>query len=65
MPDYEINRKIFFAFSQAQKAILSMTNSHVTLEDVFLELTADQGRRLQRSGGPCRGLFPARDGKRQ
>lgn len=42
MPDYEINRKIFFAFSQAQKAILSMTNSHVTLEDVFLELTADQ-----------------------
>ncbi len=41
-PDYDINKKIFFAFSKAQKPILSMTNSHVTLEDVFLELTTEK-----------------------
>lgn len=41
-PDYDINRKIFTAFSQAQVPILSMNNAHVTLEDVFLELTSDR-----------------------
>ncbi len=41
MPGKELNRAIFFAFSRIGKPILSMVNDHITLEDVFLELTRD------------------------
>ena len=34
-------RKIFFAFSRAQKALLRMTTAQTSLEEIFLELTAE------------------------
>ena len=34
-------RKIFFAFSWAQKALLRMTTAQTSLEEIFLELTAE------------------------
>lgn len=34
-------REIFFAFSRAQKALLRMTTAQTSLEEIFLELTAE------------------------
>ena len=39
--EYSICRDIFFAFSKAGKAILQMNMAKVSLEDIFIELTAD------------------------
>ena len=39
----EICRKLFFAFSRAQCALLELTTEKVSLEDVFMELTQDDG----------------------
>ena len=35
-------RQIFFAFAREQKAILSMTTARASLEDIFMELTAEE-----------------------
>jgi len=40
--DRDICRRIFFAFSQAGKAILQMSTAKVSLEDIFMELTDSQ-----------------------
>ena len=37
-------RDIFFAFSQAGKAILQMTPAKASLEDIFIELTQTEGK---------------------
>ena len=37
-------REIFFAFSRAQKALLRMTTAQTSLEEIFLELTAEGQR---------------------
>ena len=41
-------REIFFAFSRANKAILQMTMSKASLEDIFLELTGKASKKGQR-----------------
>lgn len=37
----DLRRELFFLFAKAQRPILQMNMAHVSLEDVFLELTAD------------------------
>ena len=37
----DLRREIFFLFANARRPILQMNTAHVSLEDVFLELTAD------------------------
>lgn len=39
----DIRETLFFAFAKAGLPILSMTQNHASLEDVFLELTQDDG----------------------
>lgn len=39
--EYALCREIFFAFSRAQKALLRMTTAQTSLEEIFLELTAE------------------------
>lgn len=41
--DQDIRETLFFAFAKAGLPILSMTQNHASLEDVFLELTQDDG----------------------
>ena len=41
----DLCREIFFAFSRANKAILQMTMSKASLEDIFLELTGKTGKK--------------------
>lgn len=38
----DIREAVFFAFANAQKALLSMNNTRVSLEEVFLELTQSE-----------------------
>lgn len=40
--DMDIREEVFFAFAKEQKALLSMNNTRVSLEDVFLELTQSE-----------------------
>lgn len=40
--DYDICREIFFAFSEAKRAILHMSTEKVSLEDIFIELTNEK-----------------------
>ena len=42
--DNKLCRDIFFAFSDAGKAILQMNMAKASLEDIFIELTAEEGR---------------------
>ena len=37
----DIRERLFYAFAEARCPILMMTSSRVSLEDVFMELTAD------------------------
>ncbi len=41
--DQDIRETLFFAFAKAGLPILSMMQNHASLEDVFLELTQDDG----------------------
>lgn len=41
--DQDIREALFFAFAKAGLPILSMMQNHASLEDVFLELTQDDG----------------------
>lgn len=41
----DLCREIFFAFSRANKAILQMTMTKASLEDIFLELTGKTGKK--------------------
>lgn len=41
--DQDIRESLFFAFAKAGLPILSMMQNHASLEDVFLELTQDDG----------------------
>lgn len=41
--DQDIREALFFAFAKAGLPILSMIQNHASLEDVFLELTQDDG----------------------
>jgi len=43
--DNALCREIFFAFSRANKAILQMTVTKASLEDIFLELTGQAGKK--------------------
>ncbi len=43
--DNALCREIFFAFSRAGKAILQMTTTKASLEDIFLELTGKTGKK--------------------
>ena len=42
--DEPLRRALFFAFSDAGKAILQMTTAKASLEDIFIELTAGEGK---------------------
>ncbi|MDD3403905.1 MAG: ATP-binding cassette domain-containing protein [Hespellia sp.] len=44
--DQDIREAVFFAFAKAQKALLSMNHTKVSLEDVFLELTQSEKQDL-------------------
>ncbi len=41
--EQDIREALFFAFAKAGKPILGMAQNHASLEDVFLELTQDDG----------------------
>ena len=45
----EVCRELFFLFSDAKKAIVAMSTTKVTLEDVFMELTDSQSMGLVRN----------------
>ena len=38
----DIRESLFFAFAEAGKAIIRMERKHASLEDIFLELTAEE-----------------------
>ena len=42
--DEDIREELFYAFAEAKCPILTMKKSKVSLEQVFLELTQDNGR---------------------
>lgn len=42
--DNGVCREIFFAFAKAEKPILQMSMAKVSLEDIFIELTAEEGK---------------------
>jgi ABC-2 type transport system ATP-binding protein len=48
--DNALCREIFFAFSRAGKAILQMTTTKASLEDIFLELTGKTGKKGGKKG---------------
>ena len=48
--DNALCREIFFAFSRANKAILQMTMSKASLEDIFLELTGKASKKGGKRG---------------
>lgn len=48
--DYDIREDVFFACAKAEMPIYEMTNVTRNLEDIFLELTQNDGERTEESG---------------
>lgn len=46
----ELNRRLFFAFAAAKRPILHMTRARASLEDVFIELTAQEKEESENEG---------------
>jgi len=57
-PGNDIRDEVFFRFADARIPVLAMSSEEVTLEKVFLELTADGGESLY---GSTAGLSFAED----